>query len=99
MGQHKHNQTALAAKAGELPKIRRWEDLDGLVSRDGRYRIEVNLESGNGMIVPTFELAEGESRWDHCEYLSTHTFYEKTYKMYQKILQKFGFAVELVSWG
>lgn len=109
MGQHKFNPTAQAAKRGELPqtthpltvppqKIKAWEELDGLVSCDGRYKIEVELEHGCGHIKPTFEVPDGEY-WNHYEYLSTHTFYEKTYKMYTEILRKFGFNVELVSWG
>ena len=32
-------------------------------------------------------------------YLSTHTFYEMNYKGSTKILQNYGFNVELESWG
>lgn len=98
----------MAALRGELPKdhsmllpprqIKTWEELDGLTSWDGRYRIEVDFEHGNGQIVPTFPV-EDKDYWDNTEYLSTHTFYEKTYKMYTQILRKFGFNVELISWG
>lgn len=101
----------LAAAHGQFPdeypahpqtdpprKIETWEELDGLVSRDGRYKIRVELDHGCGYIEPTFEVPDGEY-WDHHEYLSTHTFYEKTHKMYTDILQRFGFNVELVSWG
>ncbi len=79
-------------------KIRTWEELDGLVSMDGRYKIKVDLAGGNGQIVPTFPV-EDKDYWNHVEYLSTHTFYEKTHQMYTGILQKFGFNVELMSWG
>lgn len=79
-------------------KVKAWEELDGLVSWDGRYKIEVDIEGGNGQIVPTFEVPDGEY-WDHCEYLSTHTFYEKTHRAYTAVLRRFGFNVELVSWG
>lgn len=98
----------MAAMHGQLPpdhpmlqppkQIRTWEELDGLVSWDGRYKIEVEPEHGCGHIKPTFEVPDGEY-WDHYEYLSTHTFYEKTYQMYTEILRRFGFNVQLVSWG
>ncbi len=98
----------MAAMNGQIPedhpmlqpprKIKTWEELNGLVSWDGRYKIEVDIESGNGKIVPTFEVPDGEY-WDHYEYLSTHTFYEKTHKTYTEILRRFGFNVELVSCG
>lgn len=102
MGQHKFNPVAKAAKGGELPqkatkKIRTWEELDGLLSEDGRYKIEVELENGCGYIVPTFEVPDSEY-WKHHEYLSTHTFYGKTYKYSNETLKKFGFNVELESW-
>lgn len=79
-------------------KIRTWEEMDGMTSWDGRYRIEVELDNGCGYIVPTFPV-EDKDYWKHYEYLSTHAFYEKTHKMYTEILQRFGFNVELVSWG
>lgn len=98
----------MAALRGELPKdhpmqlpprqIKTWEELDGLTSWDGRYRIEVGFEHGSGQIVPTFPV-EDKNYWDHTEYLSTHTFYEGTYRAYTQILRKFGFNVQLVSWG
>lgn len=100
MGQHKSDPTAQAAKEGKLPpprKIGTWKELDGLVSDDGRYRIEVDLKGGNGHIVPTFEAPDDEYR-NHSWYLSTHTFYGATHKAYTQILRKFGFNVELVSW-
>lgn len=99
MGQHKYNPTALAAKRGELPKVKRWEDLDGMTSRDGRYKIEVDLTHGCGNIIPTFELTPDDNYFDHHIYLSTHTFYEKAQKTYQKIFKKYGFDVEIISWG
>lgn len=98
----------MAVLRGELQKdhpmmlpprqIKTWEELDGLTSWDGRYRVEVDFENGCGQIVPTFHV-EDKDYWDHTEYLSTHTFYEGTYKAYTQILRKFGFNVQLVSWG
>lgn len=60
----------MAAMNGQLPadhpmlqhprKIKTWEELDGMTSWDGRYKVEVDFEHGNGKIVPTFEVPDGE---------------------------------------
>lgn len=71
--------------------IRGWEDLIGLESE--KYYIKVGLGMGCGWIVP-----KDDSYAPHSHYLSTHTFYGKTYKGYEQLLRSCGFDVELVSW-
>ena len=75
-----------------MPKIiRGWEDLVGLESDE--YYIEVDLHMGCGWIVH-----KHHSYTPNSHYLSTHTFYGKTYKGYERLLRKCGFDVKLVSW-
>lgn len=71
--------------------IRGWEDLVGLESDE--YYIKVDLEMGCGWIIP-----KGHSYAPHSHYLSTHTFYGRTYKGYESLLRNCGFDVNLVSW-
>ena len=82
-----------------MPKvIKSWEELDGLESE--HYKIDVDLEYYSGWIRPKVETDETKTNyWGHHEYLSTHTFYEGSHKKYTDILQRFGFDVELESWG
>ena len=77
--------------------IKTWEDLVGLESE--HYKLEIDLEHCNGHIVPKIETEETETNYfEHHKYLSTHTFYEKTYEYSTKLLQKFGFDVEIDNW-
>lgn len=78
--------------------IKSWEELKDLESE--HYKIEVELDNGCGWIVPKEETKETKDNyWEHHEYLSTHTFYGRgQHKQYTKILQKFGFDVELDNW-
>lgn len=69
--------------------IKGWMDLDGLESEN--YYIKVDHHLGCGWIVP-------QDDTHHSHYLSTHTFYGRTYKGYEKLLRTCGFDVELVSW-
>ena len=71
-------------------KIENWEDLSRCVS--GTHRLEIDTHYGCGWIVDK-ENEENE------HYLSTHTFYDSMYKHSTVILQKYGFDVELISWG
>ena len=71
--------------------IKGWLDLDGLESE--HYYIKVDHDIGCGWIEP-----KDETRRRHSKYLSTHTFYGRTYKGYEKLLRACGFDVELVSW-
>lgn len=71
--------------------IRGWEDLVGLESDE--YYIKVDLKMCCGWIVP-----KDSTRDSYSHYLSTHTFYGKTYKGYEKLLRECGFDVKLISW-
>lgn len=79
---------------------RGFEDLNGLESE--KYRIEVEGDWASGWIVPKEESDEtrGDNYLKHHKYLSTHTFYKEgnSYKYYTKLLQEFGFDVELVGY-
>lgn len=92
MGCHKTNPMCKQIAAGCIRKVNRWEDLDGLVSVDGVYKIVIDLEGGNGWIVSN---SNPDKRY---QYLSTHTFYGKSYQTYNKILKKYRFCVELETW-
>lgn len=71
--------------------IKTWEDLVGLES--DKYKLEINTELGNGYIVP-----KEESPDNYGYYLSTHTFYSRSYKDYEKLLQECGFDIKLKNW-
>lgn len=77
-----------------------FQDLCGLESE--KYRIEIEEDGCSGWIVPKEETAEtsGENYLKHHKYLSTHTFYKegKSYQHHTKLLQSFGFDVELVGY-
>ena len=80
-----------------MPKqIETWEELVGLESEN--YKLEVTLLPGGGgsaWIRPKVETRENRGS-KHNVYLSTHTFYAGQYLSATRILQKFGFDVELV---
>lgn len=77
--------------------IRDWNDLVGLESE--KYKLEIDLKFGSGWIVPKEETEETENDYHkHHKYLSTHTFYGKTYEYSTKLLQEFGFDVEIDNW-
>ena len=82
-----------------MPKlIRTWEELAKETSEN--YYLEVDLFYGCGRIKPKEHLQiPDEDYYKHRAYLSTHTFYEKNHKGSTKLLQQFGFDVELESWG
>ena len=78
-----------------LKQIKTWEELVGLESKN--YKLEVKLMpygGGCAWIKPKVETEENRSY----VYLSTHTFYESHYQSATKILQEFGFNVELVKY-
>lgn len=95
-----------------MPKlIKNWDELDGLSNDE--YKIIVDKKYCNGWIVPIcdestkdgehFECnCEAENRnddfFDHHVYLTTHTFYGSCYKESTKLLQKYGFDVEIDNW-
>lgn len=72
-------------------KIRGWEDLQGLENE--HYKIEIDLDRGNGHIKCKTKWAEENSPWG---YLSTHSFYPNQYKGTEQLLRERGFDVELV---
>ena len=79
-----------------LKQIKTWEELAGLESEN--YKLEVTLMpygDGCAWIRPKVETEE-TSGSKHNIYLSTHTFYQSHYQSATKILQEFGFDVELV---
>lgn len=77
--------------------IKDWKDLVGLESE--HYKLEINVDGGNGWIVPKVETEEtDEEFFENNYYLSTHTFYGSHYKNSTRVLQKFGFDVELDNW-
>lgn len=71
--------------------IRDWDDLVDLESE--YYTISVDRYAGCGYILPKDDFLDKPSH-----YLSTHTFYESSYKSYEEILQMCGFDVILQSW-
>lgn len=78
--------------------IKNWEELSELPPND-KYMIEVDMNLYSGWIKPINETEETEKNWyDHHCYLSTHTFYGSNYKQSTKILQKFGFDIEIDNW-
>ena len=70
--------------------IKGWEDLVGLETE--HFRLDINVEEGSGWIRPKDETDERH------EYLSTHTFYGHNYEASTRLLQKYGFNVELDNW-
>ena len=78
--------------------IRNWEELSKVPPND-KYKIEVDLDMGKGWIKPVKETEETrENYFEHHRYLSTHTFYGLDYEYSTKVLQKFGFDIELDNW-
>ena len=83
-----------------MPKlIRNWKELFALPPND-KYRIVQDKDGYPcGWIMPIVETEETEKNWyKHHRYLSTHTFYGSTYEYSTKILQQFGFDVEIDNW-
>ena len=72
-------------------KIKTWEELVELESQD--YKLEIDLEYGCGWIRPKVETKENHG---YNVYLSTHTFYPSHYEAASRLLQKYGFDIELV---
>ena len=69
--------------------IKSWDELVGLESDE--YRLEINLEYGNGNI-------RRKSDNEYMEYLTTHTFYGRNYQYSSVLLQEYGFDVQLKNW-
>ena len=80
--------------------IKTWDELDGLEFEKG-YRIKLEEVDGvkcYGWIVPKVETEEtksGDQYFKHHRYLSFHTFYGHQYEYSTKVLQSYGFDVEI----
>ena len=78
--------------------IKNWEELSKVPPND-KYKIVVDIDMCNGHIVPVEETTETQRDYfEHHIYLSTHTFYGSNYEYSTKILQKYGFDVEIDNW-
>ena len=76
--------------------IKNWEELSKVPAND-KYKIEI--EDCCGWIVPIKETKETHDKYfNHHVYLSTHTFYGSYYKESTRLLQKFGFDIEIDNW-
>lgn len=71
--------------------IKNWPDLVGLESAN--YELKIDLDMGCGHIVQKDESSDLPSY-----YLSTHTFYGRSYLDYEQLLRKCGFDVKLITW-
>lgn len=80
--------------------IRTWDELYDIKSKDNKFIIVPDEDGYAAWIQPIKETKEtlNELFWDTHEYLSTHTFYGSQYKNSTKILQRFGFDVEIDNW-
>ena len=78
--------------------IRNWKELAQVPPND-KYKIVVDEDLGSAWIKPIEETEETEKNYaDHHKYLSTHTFYGRTYQWSTELLQSFGFDVEIDNW-
>ena len=66
--------------------IKNWNDLVGLENE--KYILEINADMGCGWI-------RDKSDYSGVAYLSTHTFYGSKYKFSTKLLNSYGFNVEI----
>lgn len=93
--------------------ISTWEELSQVPAND-KYKIIVDFDRCSGWVVPVCDefdkyddfichcpdvkMSDIHEFYKHHMYLSTHTFYGSRYKEYTKILQGFGFDIELDNW-
>jgi hypothetical protein len=75
---------------GVIGKQNKWEDLVGLVSVDGLYRLDIDVKRGCGNIINT-----KTGKREH--YLTTHSFYSSRYKHTEAVLRDYSFDVTLGS--
>jgi hypothetical protein len=73
--------------------IKNWDELKKVPAND---RFKIVVDDCCGWIKPVND--EDIEIGVNYEYLSTHTFYGSSYKQYTKLLQKYGFNVELDNW-
>lgn len=73
-----------------MPKlIKTWEELVGLDNE--KYYLKIDTNMCCGWIV-------SRSDDEFVEYLSTHTFYGRSYQYFTALLQEYGFDVQLENW-
>ena len=93
--------------------IKTWKELSKIPPND-KYKIILDKDMCSGWIVPICDYQDDENDFKcNCSgnikndtsqyfkehvYLSTHTFYKSSYKMYTKILQEHGFDIEIDNW-
>lgn len=82
---------------GNEPKlIRTWNELKDCISNT--HILEIDVDMCSGWIRPkNSDGNTGNYFADNC-YLSTHTFYGSSYQHSTRILQDFGFNVQLANW-
>lgn len=66
--------------------IKSWDELVGLESNE--YYLDIDEDRCSGWI-------RRKSDDDSMEYLSTHTFYGRTYQYSTALLQEYGFDIQL----
>lgn len=69
--------------------IKSWDELVGLESNE--YYLDIDEDRCSGWI-------RRKSDDDSVEYLSTHTFYGRTYQYSTALLQEYGFDIQLENW-
>ena len=79
--------------------IKNWKELFKLPPNKKYKIIQDEIGPYCGWIVPIKETPKTKKDYfKHHVYLSTHTFYGSSYERSTKILQKYGFDVEIDNW-
>jgi hypothetical protein len=73
----------------DLAMIENWFELAKVTSKT--HRLEIDPDDGCGWVY-------NKQTGAIVEYLSTHTFYGSQYLASSKLLQKFGFKIQLANW-
>ena len=81
---------------GNKTFIKNWEELAKLPANE-KYKIVMNGDGCSGHIVPVDDNVELKMGINWI-YLTTHTFYGPNYEESTKLLNKFGFNVQLDNW-
>jgi len=81
---------------GDKTFIKNWEELAKLPANE-KYKIVMNGDGCSGHIVPVDDNVELKMGINWI-YLTTHTFYGPNYEESTKLLNKFGFNVQLDNW-
>lgn len=70
-----------------------WDELSR-VPPSKTHKLEIDVNEGSGWIVPL----KDDPTFEDSYYLSTHSFYGKTYKQTNALLRKCGFDVQVTNW-